>query len=193
MTAKIEFEPLPLDGALTVTPACYGDARGHFSETYNRDALAGIGITVDFMQDNQSWSARAGTLRGLHCQLPPHGQAKLVRVLRGRVLDVLVDARRGSASYGQHCTLELDAQGGRQVFVPHGFLHGFLTLEDDCLVSYKVDAPYAPAHDRSVAWNDDALGIDWGIDADRVILSDKDRQALGWADFASPFTLEPVS
>ena len=135
------------------------DDRGWFSESFHEKQLRDIGITCRFVQDNQSSSKRAGTVRGLHCQLPPAAQAKLVSVMRGRILDVAVDVRQGSPTWGQYVVTELSAESGRQLYIPIGFAHGSLTLEDDVLVMYKVSDYYAPAHDRGICWHDPDIGI----------------------------------
>jgi dTDP-4-dehydrorhamnose 3,5-epimerase len=153
----------------------FGDRRGFFSEVYARRAFAEAGIDLDFVQDNHAFSAERGTLRGLHFQAPPFAQHKLLRVTRGRVLDVAVDLRRSSPTFGRHVAIELSAESWRQVLVPIGFAHGYVTLEPDTELLYKVTDYYAPDHDRGLAWDDPALGIDWGIDAKQAILSDKDR------------------
>jgi dTDP-4-dehydrorhamnose 3,5-epimerase len=173
-----------LPGVLVLIPRRFGDARGWFSETYNARGLADHGIATDFVQDNQSFSAQAGTLRGLHYQSPPHAQAKLVRCLAGRILDVAVDVRRGSPAYGRWTARELTAEGGEQLLVPEGFLHGFLTLEPDCMVAYKCSDFYAPAADGAVRW--DSVGVDWGLDAPPV-LSAKDADAPPFEAWESPF------
>lgn len=152
-----------------------GDDRGYFAETYNRRRFAEAGIAAAFVQDNESLSVASGTLRGLHYQLPPHAQAKLIRVLRGRIYDVAVDIRRGSATFGQHAAAQLDAEQGDQLFVPRGFAHGFVTLEADTVVAYKVDAFHAPEAERGIAWDDPAIGIAWPVAATVVTLSGKDR------------------
>lgn len=170
-----------------VVPDRFGDARGFFSETYNRKRFAEAGIDADFIQDNHSLSAETGTVRGLHFQAPPFAQAKLVRVLRGSILDVAVDARKGSETYGKWVSAELSAANGVQIFVPRGFLHGFATLEPDTEIAYKVDNYYSKECDGSVFWNDRSLKIDWGIDPKMAVLSDKDAAAQAFADFASPF------
>lgn len=158
-----------------VTPRRHGDSRGWFSETYNRRALAEQGIEVAFVQDNQSYSREAGVLRGLHFQLPPFAQAKLVRVLRGRVLDVAVDLRRRSPTFGRHVAVELSAEDGVQLFIPVGFAHGFLTLEAETEVFYKVSAHYAPEHDSGIRYDDPEIGISWPLPEGREpILSPKD-------------------
>ncbi|WP_300540924.1 dTDP-4-dehydrorhamnose 3,5-epimerase [Maricaulis sp.] len=187
---SLHLDPLALPGAFRILAPRFSDARGYFEVAYNRRDLAAAGLSTDFIQDNQSLSRETGTVRGLHYQLPPFQQAKLVRVLTGRILDVMVDARTGSPTYGQHCAIELDAEDGTQVFVPRGFLHGFVTREPDTVVLYKVDNDYAPGHDRSLVWNDPDLNIDWGISAGEAVLSDKDRAAGSWADFASPFSYQ---
>lgn len=158
------------------TPAKHGDHRGYFAETFNRAALAAVGIDVDFVQDNQSFSAEQGVVRGLHYQIAPFAQDKLVRVLRGSVLDVAVDIRRSSPTFGQHVAAALSADGFNQIFVPIGFAHGFVTLEPDTEVFYKVSNVYAPDHERGLMWNDPALNIDWPITADDAVLSGRDRE-----------------
>lgn len=172
----LEIEQTTLGGVLIVTPRRFGDARGFFSEVYNRARFTQAGIAAEFIQDNHSMSAPAGTVRGLHFQRPPHAQAKLVRVLKGSIVDVVVDLRRASPTYGQHVKVELSAASWRQLFVPAGFAHGFCTLEPDTEVFYKVDACYSPEHDGGILWNDPALGIDWPVKSDAAILSDKDRR-----------------
>jgi dTDP-4-dehydrorhamnose 3,5-epimerase len=141
----------------------HGDARGWFTETYNRDTFAALGIECTFVQDNHSLSAAPFTLRGLHFQIPPHGQDKLVRCIQGRIFDIAVDIRRGSPTYGQWVGAELSAENGHQLFIPIGFAHGFLTLEPDCQVTYKCSDTYAPAHDGGIRWDDPAIGIDWPL------------------------------
>lgn len=183
----MKIEPTELSGAVVLTPRRFGDHRGFFSETWNRQALREAGIEIDFVQDNQSLSREAGTVRGLHYQAPPHAQAKLVRCGRGRLLDVAVDARRGSPTYGRWVTVELSAENGRQFLIPAGFLHGFVTLEPDSEILYKCSDYYAPACDGAVRWDDPDLEIDWGLSASGAILSEKDASAPLWRDFNSPF------
>ena len=163
------------------------DERGWFSECFHKARLHALGITCDFCQDNQSRSSRAGTLRGLHFQVPPAAQAKLVSVLRGKVLDVVVDVRRGSPTYGKHVSIELSADQGHQLYVPAGFAHGFLTLEDDVLLMYKVSQYYAPAHDGGIRWNDPDIAVAWPIKESDIIISDKDRRLPFLKEFSSPF------
>lgn len=157
-------------------PARHGDARGFFSETWSRARLAAAGIELDFVQDNHAWSAEAGTLRGLHYQIGPQAQAKLVSCPRGSVFDVAVDLRRGSPSFGRHVAVTLSAAAWNQVLIPAGFAHGYCTLEPDTVVTYKVTAPYAPEFERGLLWNDPALGIGWPVDPAAVRLSERDRE-----------------
>lgn len=170
-----------------VIPKRFGDARGWFAETYQRDRFKALGVDADFVQDNHSLSREAGTLRGLHFQTPPHAQAKLVRCLRGRIWDVAVDLRRGSPSYGQWVAAELTAEGGEQLYVPAGFAHGFLTLEPDSEVAYKTSDFYAPECDAGIAWDDPDLAIAWPLAGSAPLLSDKDRKLGPLKDFDTPF------
>lgn len=170
-----------------ITPARFGDHRGFFSETYNRKRFHEAGITVEFVQDNHSRSAEVGTLRGLHFQSPPHAQDKLVRVLKGRILDIAVDLRREMPSFGRHVAAELSADTGTQIFIPAGFAHGFVTLEPETEVFYKVSALYAPQHDFGLAWNDPALGIAWPLPPGGPVLSEKDRGHPRLADLPAYF------
>lgn len=171
----MRFERLDLPGLLLVEPRAIDDERGAFCETFRADLFEAAAGPVRFVQDNQSRSLRKGTLRGLHYQKPPRGQGKLVRALRGAILDVAVDARRDSPTFGRHVALELSEANRRQLFVPDGFLHGFCTLVDDVEVAYKVTDYYSPAHDAGVRWNDPDLGIAWPVD--EPILSPKDARA----------------
>lgn len=186
----MDIKTLGLPGLTLLRPRVFQDTRGSFSETYNQKVFADAGITAAFVQDNQSFSAKRGTIRGLHFQLPPAEQAKLVRVLRGSVYDVAVDLRTGSPTYGRWEGATLTADGGEQLFVPRGFAHAFCTLEPDVVVAYKVDAFYAPASDSGLIWNDPTLAIGWPVDAADVVLSDKDMKLSRFADFASPFRYE---
>jgi dTDP-4-dehydrorhamnose 3,5-epimerase len=190
MSLSVTPDPV-LPEVLQVRPVRHGDARGWFSETYSEAAFRAAGIAAHFIQDNHSRSAEAGTLRGLHYQAPPVAQAKLVRVARGAILDVAVDVRRDSPRYGRWVAQELSAATGAQILVPHGFLHGFLTLVDETLVSYLMDNPHDSASEGAVAWDDPDLGIAWGIDPGRVILSARDRAAPPFATWVTPFPGEP--
>jgi len=165
-----------------LVPKQFKDHRGFFSEVYSRKALADAGIRAEFVQDNHSLSVEKGVLRGLHYQVDPMAQDKLIRVVRGAILDVAVDVRRGSPTFGQHVTALLSADNWRQVFVPVGFAHGFVTLEPNTEVLYKVSAFYSPQHERGVRWDDPALGIDWGVRGAEAILSDRDRRHPALAD-----------
>ncbi|MDH3194847.1 MAG: dTDP-4-dehydrorhamnose 3,5-epimerase [Hyphomicrobiales bacterium] len=156
-------------------PKKFGDGRGFFSEVYNRTELAEAGFAFDFIQDNHSLSRDKGTVRGLHFQVPPFAQTKLVRVVKGAIFDVAVDIRTGSPTYGRHASIIISAQTWNQVLIPVGFAHGFCTLEPDTEVLYKVDAAYSPQHDRGLLWNDPALAIEWPVEPDIAVLSDKDR------------------
>jgi dTDP-4-dehydrorhamnose 3,5-epimerase len=167
--------PLAIPEVLLITPRRHGDARGWFSETWSRPTLAAAGLDLDFVQDNQAFSARRGTLRGLHFQRAPHAQAKLVRVLRGAIYDVAVDIRQGSATYGRWVGAELTAERGDQLLVPRGFAHGYCTLVADTELAYKVDSPYAPDAEGGLLWRDPALGIDWPVTPDEVLANDRDR------------------
>lgn len=171
-----------------IRPSRHHDLRGVFAETYSEAALATFGITTRFVQDNHSISRRAGTVRGLHFQIPPFAQAKLVRVVRGAVYDVAVDLRRGSPTFGRHVAAILTAADWTMLFVPEGFAHGFCTLADDTEVVYKVSAPYAPTHDRGLFWADPDLAIDWPVAEDAAILSDKDRRQPRFADLENWFS-----
>lgn len=170
----MDVKELELSGLLLITPKRLGDHRGFFSETFRKDALAAAGFTAEFVQDNQSLSVETGVLRGLHFQTPPFAQDKLVRVLRGRILDVAVDIRKGSPTFGRHVAVELSADNWQQLLVPKGFAHGFCTLEPNTEVAYKVSNYYAPQCDKGLLWNDPALGIDWPVTD--PILSDKDTR-----------------
>lgn len=174
--------PTAIAGLLVVSTTWHGDERGSFSETYQRDRFVQAGIDTAFIQDNQAISRRAGTLRGLHFQLPPAAQTKLVRVVRGSIYDVVVDLRPGSATFGHWSGLVLSAENRLQYFIPAGFAHGYLTLEDDTDVIYKVDAPYAPALERGLLWNDPAIGIEWPALPVPPILAPRDAALPKLAD-----------
>ena len=183
--SNLLVETTPLEGLLILTPRRFGDARGFFSESWNAQTMADAGIDLAFVQDNHSLSARKGTLRGLHFQTPPMAQDKLVRCGRGALFDVAVDIRSGSPTYGQWFGVELSAENGRQLLVPIGFAHGFVTLNDDTEICYKCTAPYAPECDAGIAWNDPAIGVEWGVSD--PVLSDKDAQAGTLAQVGTPF------
>lgn len=159
-----------------ITPKKFGDPRGFFSEVFNQATLREAGIVHDWVQDNHSLSVSPGVVRALHYQLPPMAQAKLVRVVRGRILDVAVDIRRSSATFGKHVAVELSADNWLQMYVPAGFAHGFVTLEANTEVVYKVSSLYSPPHERGIIWNDPALGIPWGISPEAATLSDRDTR-----------------
>jgi dTDP-4-dehydrorhamnose 3,5-epimerase len=181
----MDIHALHLPDVKLVRPRRFGDERGWFMETYRREAFLAAGITDDFAQDNQSFSAARGTVRGLHLQKPPHAQAKLVRVLSGRILDVAVDLRRSSPTFGQHVAVEIP-DDGTSIYVPVGFAHGFCTLTENVTIAYKVSDTYAPQAEAGVLWNDPALGISWPVSDTEATLSAKDRQLPLFAD------LEPV-
>jgi dTDP-4-dehydrorhamnose 3,5-epimerase len=181
----VKATPLDLPGLLLIEPARHGDARGFFSEVWSRRALAEAGIEADFVQDNHAASAGKGVLRGLHFQRPPSAQGKLVRVARGAILDVVVDIRDGSPTYGRHAAVVLSAANWLQLWVPRGFAHGYCTLEPDTEVLYKTDAYYDRDRDAGILWNDPALGIAWP--AGEPTLSEKDRTAPRLAEIPPPF------
>lgn len=181
------FEDLEIEGLKLVTPRKFGDDRGFFSETYNAAAWEKAGLRYNFVQDNHSLSHDVGTVRGLHFQTPPFAQDKLVRVVRGRIVDVAVDLRRSSPTFGRHVAVELSWDNWRQLLVPIGFAHGFVTLEPDTEVVYKVTNFYSPQHDGGVAWNDPDLGIDWPVADDKAVLSAKDQKLPRLRDIAELF------
>lgn len=183
----MRVEKTELPGVLILTPARFGDQRGFFSESWNRQRMEEHGITLDFVQDNHSMSEKTGTLRGLHFQAPPHAQDKLVRCGRGALFDVAVDVRSGSPTYGKWVGVELSFENGKQLLVPAGFLHGFVTLQPMTEIVYKCSDYYNASADGAVRW--DSCGIDWPLSGD-PILSAKDEAAVALADFDSPFTWE---
>jgi len=178
----LEVGELELAGVYEITPRRFGDNRGFFSETYSAPDLASAGIDLVFIQDNHSLSRSVGVLRGLHYQLPPFAQDKLVRVVRGAILDVAVDIRRSSPTFRRWLALEISAEKWNQILVPKGFAHGFVTLAPDTEVVYKVTERYAPGHDRSIRFDDPAIGIDWQVPTAEITQSDKDRNAPLLAD-----------
>lgn len=183
----LNVSPTCLPDVVLLTPARFGDNRGFFSESWNQKRMAEHGFDIDFVQDNHSLSRDVGTIRGLHFQSPPHAQGKLVRCGRGRLFDVAVDVRKGSPTYGQWVGEELSFENGKQLWIPAGFLHGFITREPDTEIFYKCTDYYAPECDGAVRW--DSCGIDWGLEGTPV-LSDKDKAAPALADFDSPFVFE---
>jgi len=183
----VQLEKTDLEGVLVITPKRFGDDRGFFSEVWNRQSLAAFGIDIGFVQDNHSLSADVGTVRGLHYQRPPHAQDKLVRCGAGAVVDVAVDIRKSSPTYGRHVAVELSAENGKQLLVPKGFLHGFATLKPNSELLYKCSDVYSPECDGAVYFHSTELGIDWGVDVSGAILSAKDAAAPRFADFISPF------
>jgi dTDP-4-dehydrorhamnose 3,5-epimerase len=170
-----------------IIPKRHLDSRGWFSETHHELRLREIGITCRFVQENQSFSRRSGTLRGMHFQGPPAEQAKLISVLRGKILDVAIDIRRGSPTYGHHVSIELTDASGHQFFIPAGFAHGFLTLENDVIVNYKVSNYYSPSEEGGIRWDDTDVAFPWPMSAHNIILSDKDRQLPRLRELVSPF------
>lgn len=187
---EMEIIKTQIDGVLIIEPKVFGDARGYFFESFNaREFAEKTGMDITFVQDNESRS-KYGVLRGLHFQLPPYTQSKLVRVVKGRVLDVAVDIRKGSPTYGQHVSCELTEDNHRQFFVPKGFAHGFCVLSEDAIFQYKCDNFYAPQADGGISILDTSLGIDWGIEMDKALLSDKDTKHPCLKDFDSPFVYE---
>ena len=166
-----------IDGPLIIEPRVFGDHRGYFFESFSMRDFAAHAGDVEFVQDNESFSAKRGVLRGLHFQKGDKAQAKLIRVVRGRVLDVAVDIRPGSPTFGKYVSVELSGENKRQFFIPRGFAHGFLVLEDDTVFVYKCDNYSAPEAEGSYRWNDPYFGIDWGVSPEEVILSDKDAKA----------------
>lgn len=183
----MQVKTLDLPEVKLVIPRRFEDARGYFCEVYNKRMFDDVLASIDFVQDNESFSRAPYTVRGLHYQAPPHAQDKLVRVVRGRVFDVAVDARKSSPAYGRWAGAELSAENGAQLFVPAGFLHGFMTLERDTLVAYKTSAFYDAASDGAVYWASDALAIDWPAPLENAVVSDKDAGAPRFEDFDSPF------
>jgi dTDP-4-dehydrorhamnose 3,5-epimerase len=186
--SPVRPERRPLSSVQLLRPKRHGDARGWFTEIYSEPTFAALGITCRFVQDNHSLSQPRFTLRGLHFQVPPRGQDKLVRCIRGRIFDVAVDVRKGSPTYGHWVGAELSAENGHQLFIPIGFAHGFVTLEEDCEVTYKCSDTYSPECDGGISWNDPAVGIAWPIPTSALPeLSAKDAAQPPLADFDSPF------
>ena len=182
----MRIETFSIEGPVLFTPKKHGDARGFFAETFRaKDFEAAAGMKANFVQDNLSVSNEIGTLRGLHYQAPPHAQGKLVSCQKGRIMDVIIDVRKNSATYGQHLSIDLSAESRASIWVPPSFLHGYVTRETDCEVLYKVTNYYAPEAEGSVMWNDPTLNINW--DVKRPIISKRDQSGQSFADFESPF------
>ncbi|MCT4589734.1 MAG: dTDP-4-dehydrorhamnose 3,5-epimerase [Carboxylicivirga sp.] len=182
----MQFVKTALEGCVIIEPKVFGDQRGYFFESFNQKQFEENFGKVNFVQDNESRSSY-GVLRGLHFQLPPYNQAKLVRCIEGEVLDVAVDLRKDSATFGKHVTVRLSDENKRQLFVPRGFAHGFVVLSCSAIFSYKVDNWYAPDHDSGIAWNDPKLKIDWQIDTSAILLSEKDKVLKNIAETEIPF------
>jgi dTDP-4-dehydrorhamnose 3,5-epimerase len=181
----LEIKPLKLAGTFEIVPKIIGDARGYFMESYSRKLFAEHGLQTDWAQENQSLSEKKHTLRGLHFQLPPFAQTKLVRAVRGEILDAFVDLRKDSPTYGQWDAIVLSEENCKSVYVPRGFAHGFCTIVENTIIQYKVDNLYAPEHDSGIRWNDPEIGIDW--QTNDPILSAKDEKSQFLKDFVSPF------
>ena len=183
----MKFIETKISELIIIEPTLFVDARGYFLESYNQKKLEEVVGKISFVQDNESKSYK-GVLRGLHFQKPPFDQAKLVRCIDGEVLDVVVDIRKNSSTYGQHFTVLLSAENKRQLFVPRGFAHGFVVLSDSATFAYKVDNIYAPDHDAGIRWNDKELNIQWGLEVSEVMISEKDAELPCFSKFESPFT-----
>ena len=175
-----------IEGLIIIEPNVFGDSRGYFFETFQKEAFNLNIAETNFIQDNESKSTR-GVLRGLHFQRPPFAQAKLVRVIEGEVLDVAVDLRKNSKTYGQHLTMHLSGENKKQLFIPRGFAHGFIVLSETAIFSYKVDNLYSPKHDSGILFNDEDLNIDWIMENESIILSEKDKNLIRFKDFITPF------
>ena len=184
----MKFTKTSIEGLVIIDPTVFGDNRGYFLESYNEKEFKEVIGKVSFVQDNESKSSK-GVLRGLHFQKPPFAQAKLVRCIEGKVLDVVVDIRKNSKTYGQYFTTELSGENKKQVFIPRGFAHGFLVLSESAIFAYKVDNTYAPEHDAGIRWNDPIVNIQWGLSESEVLVSDKDAQLPFFNEFDSPFTI----
>ena len=182
----MKFIKTEISDVYIIEPSVFGDNRGYFLESFNLEKFEENVYPIKFVQDNESKSSK-GVLRGLHFQKPPFNQAKLVRCIEGRVMDVAVDIRKGSPTYGKHVAIELTGENKRQLFVPRGFAHGFSVLSETAVFAYKVDNTYAPNYDSGIKWNDVTLKIDWGLEENEVKLSEKDKNLAAFADFDSPF------
>ena len=184
----MKFIKTKIEDLIILEPTVFGDKRGYFLESYNKDKFEEIVGKISFVQDNESKSLK-GVLRGLHFQKPPFDQAKLVRCIEGKVLDVAVDLRNESKTYGQHLAIELSSENKKQLFVPRGFAHGFLVLSESAIFSYKVDNNYAPDFDAGIKWNDIKLNIKWGLKESEIIVSEKDTKLTLFSELESPFQL----
>jgi dTDP-4-dehydrorhamnose 3,5-epimerase len=185
---EMQFEPTAIGDVILLRPGRFGDDRGYFMETFRADKFAKHIGPVTFVQDNQSLSGERGTVRGLHFQLEPRSQGKLVRCVSGSLFDVAVDLRRGSPTFGRHVSIELSAENALQIWIPPGFAHGFCTLAENTVIAYKVSDYYSPEHDRGVMWNDPDLGIEWPVGPDEAILSAKDRMQPRLSELSINFT-----
>ncbi|PZX19154.1 dTDP-4-dehydrorhamnose 3,5-epimerase [Breznakibacter xylanolyticus] len=185
----MNFVSTPISGLTIIEPRVFGDERGYFFESFNLNTFRKHIGDIHFVQDNESKSSH-GVLRGLHFQKPPFDQAKLVRCVSGEVLDVAVDIRKGSPTYGQHVSVLLSGENKRQFFIPRGFAHGFVVLSESAVFAYKVDNWYAPTHDAGIAWNDAALGIDWQVDLSKILVSEKDGKLPCLGEMETPFRVE---
>jgi dTDP-4-dehydrorhamnose 3,5-epimerase len=183
----MKFVNTPIEGLVIIEPTVFGDDRGYFLESYKKKEFEKAIGEISFVQDNESKSSK-GVLRGLHFQKPPYAQAKLVRCIEGKVLDVAVDIREGSETFGQHVTIELTGENKKQVFIPRGFAHGFLVLSESAIFAYKVDNSYAPTHDVGIRWDDSLLNIQWGVSESDVLVSEKDAKLPFFSEFETPFT-----
>ena len=182
----MKFVNTPIEGLVIIEPTVFGDDRGYFLESYNKKKFEKAIGEISFVQDNESKSSK-GVLRGLHFQKPPYAQAKLVRCIEGKVLDVAVDIRDGSETYGKHVSVELSGENKKQVFIPRGFAHGFLVLSESAIFAYKVDNSYAPTHDAGIRWDDPMLNIQWGVNEIEVLVSEKDAKLPFFPEFVTPF------
>ena len=183
----MKFVNTPVNGLVIIEPVVLEDTRGYFLESYNKKKFEEVIGKISFVQDNESKSSKE-VLRGLHFQKPPYAQAKLVRCIEGKVLDVAVDIREGSETFGQHVTVELTGENKKQVFIPRGFAHGFLVLSESAIFAYKVDNSYAPTHDAGIRWDDSLLNIQWGVSESDVLVSEKDAKLPFFLEFETPFT-----
>ena len=177
-----------IEGLVIIEPQIFKDQRGQFLESHNQQRFEELVGSISFVQDNESTSSK-GVLRGLHFQKPPFAQAKLVRCIKGKVLDVAVDIRANSKTYGEYVAVELSGENAKQLFIPQGFAHGFLTIKEASIFAYKVDSVYAPAHEAGFYWKDKQLNIDWGINKNEVLVSEKDEKMSSFSDFKSPFKI----